>query len=80
MTIEFVRFQRPTAWTSTGRSRRLVATSHGQVAKRPGGARLVIRTELQPQGALRLLLPVLGPIMRRSEERDLRAIKVALER
>jgi Polyketide cyclase / dehydrase and lipid transport len=80
MTIEFVRFQRPTAWTSTGRSRRLVATSHGQVAKRPGGARLVIRTELQPQGALRLLLPVLGPTMRRREHRNLRAIKAALER
>jgi uncharacterized protein YndB with AHSA1/START domain len=80
MTIELVRFQRPTTWASVGRSRRLVATSQGQVAKRPGGARLVIRTELQPQGALRFLLPVLGPIMRRREHRNLRAIKTALER
>jgi hypothetical protein len=80
MTIELVRFQRPTTWASVGRSRRLVATSQGQVAKRPGGARLVIRTELQPQGALRLLLPVLGPTMRRREHRNLQAIKAALER
>jgi uncharacterized protein YndB with AHSA1/START domain len=27
MTIEFVRFERPTVWASVGRSRRLVATS-----------------------------------------------------
>jgi hypothetical protein len=39
-----------------------------------------VRIELRPQGALRLLLPVLGPIIRRREERNLRAIKLALER
>jgi hypothetical protein len=80
MTIEFVRFQRPTTWASVGRSRRLVANSQGQVAKTPGGARLVIGMDLQPRGPLRLLLPVLDPIMRRREARNLRAIKAALER
>jgi len=80
MTIEFVRFQRPTAWGSVGRSRWLVANSEGQVSKTPGGARLVIRMELQPRGALRLLRPALGPIMRRREHRNLRMIKAALER
>jgi uncharacterized protein YndB with AHSA1/START domain len=80
MTIELVRFERPTTWASVGRSRRLVATSDGQVSKTPSGARLTIRMELQPQGALRLLLPVLGPTMRRREHRNLRAIKAALER
>jgi hypothetical protein len=65
---EFVRFERPTAWASVGRSRRLVANSNGQVSTTPGGTRLVVRIELRPQGALRLLLPVLGPIMRRREE------------
>jgi hypothetical protein len=79
MTIEFVRFQRPTAWDSVGRSRRLVANSEGQVSQTPGGARLVIRMELQPRGALRLLRPALGPIMRRREHRNLRTIKAALE-
>jgi len=80
MTIELVRFERPTAWASVGRSRWLVASSQGQVSTTPGGARLVVRMELQPQGALRLLLPVLGPVMRRREDRNLHAIKAALER
>jgi uncharacterized protein YndB with AHSA1/START domain len=80
MTIEFVRFERPTTWTSVGRSRRLLANSEGQVSKTPGGARLVIRMELQPQGPLRLLLPVLGPTIRRREGRNVGAIKAALER
>jgi uncharacterized protein YndB with AHSA1/START domain len=80
MTIEFVGFERPTAWASVGRSRRILATSEGQVSKTPGGARLVIRMELQPQGPLRYLMPMLGPAMRRREDRNLRAIKAALER
>jgi hypothetical protein len=80
MTIEFVRFQRPMTWASVGRSRQLLATSEGQVSKTPGGARLVLRMELQPQGPIRFLMPILGPIMRRREARNLRAIKAALER
>jgi uncharacterized protein YndB with AHSA1/START domain len=80
MTIELVRFERPTAWASVGRSRRLVANSDGQVSKTPSGVRLTIRMELQPQGALRFLMPVLGMVMRRREQRNLRAIKAALER
>lgn len=80
MTIEFVRFQPPTSWATVGRSRRLIASSQGWVTTRPGGARLVLRTRLQPRGALRLLLPVLGPIMRQREQRNLLAIKAVLER
>lgn len=80
MTIELVRFERPTAWASVGRSRQLVANSDGQVSKTPSGVRLTIRMELQPQGALRFLMPVLGMVMRRREQRNLRAIKAALER
>jgi hypothetical protein len=49
------------------------------VSKTPGGARLVIRMELQPQGPLRYLMPMLGPAMRRREDRNLQAIKAALE-
>jgi hypothetical protein len=79
MTIEFVRFQRPTTWASVGRSRQLLATSEGQVFATPGGARLVLRMQLQPQGPLRFLMPMLGPIMRRREAGNLRAIKTALE-
>ena len=79
MTIEFVRLQRPTSWATVGRSKRLVATSEGQVSTTPDGVRLVLRTRLQPRGALRLLRPVLGPIMRQRENRNLQAIKAALE-
>jgi uncharacterized protein YndB with AHSA1/START domain len=79
MIIEFVRLQRPTSWATVGRSRRLVASAEGQVWPRPGGARLVLRTRLQPRGALRLLRPVLGPIMRQREDRNLQAVKAALE-
>jgi uncharacterized protein YndB with AHSA1/START domain len=79
MTIEFVRFQRPTSWATVGRARRLVASAEGQIWPTPGGAHLALRTRLQPQGALRLLRPVLGPIMRRREDRNLQAIKAALE-
>ena len=80
MTIEFVRCQRPTAWASVGRSRRLLATSEGQASNTPGGVRLVLGMELQPRGALRLLRPALGPIMRQREHRNLHAIKAVLER
>lgn len=79
MTIDFVRFQRPTSWATVGRARRLVASAEGQIWPTPGGAHLALRTRLQPQGALRLLRPVLGPIMRRREDRNLQAIKAALE-
>jgi uncharacterized protein YndB with AHSA1/START domain len=79
MTIEFVGFERPTAWASVGRSRRLLANAEGRVSSTPGGARLVIRIELQPQGPLRYLMPMLGPVMRRRERRNLGAIKAALE-
>jgi hypothetical protein len=36
--------------------------------------------ELKPKGTLRLLLPILGRFMHRQEERNLAAIKEALER
>jgi Polyketide cyclase / dehydrase and lipid transport len=79
MRIEYVRFDRPTAWASVGRSRRLNARSEGHVSKTRQGVRLRIRMELQPRGAMRLLLPLLGPVMRRREERNVAAIKAVLE-
>jgi hypothetical protein len=79
MAIELVRFDRPVAWESVGRSRRLDAKGEGRVSATEAGARLVMRMELQPKGTLRLLLPVLGRFMHRQEERNLAAIKEALE-
>ena len=79
MTIELVHFERPVAWGSVGRSRRLDAKGEGRVSAREEGAHLVMRMELRPKGALRLLLPILGRFMHKQEERNLAAIKRALE-
>ena len=78
-TIEFVRFERPTAWESVGRSRRLDARSEGRVSATEEGARLVMRMELRPKGTLRWLLPILGRFMHKQQERNLAAIRAALE-
>ena len=88
MTIELVHFERPVAWGSVGRSRRLDANGEGRVSLQAWmtcqtvtekGARLVMRMELRPKGTLRLLLPILGRFMHKQEERNLAAIKQALE-
>jgi uncharacterized protein YndB with AHSA1/START domain len=78
-TIEFVRFERPVAWESVGRSRRLDAKAEGRVLATEHGARLLMRMELRPKGTLRLLLPLIGRFMHEQEERNLAAIKAALE-
>jgi hypothetical protein len=78
-TIEFVRFERPVAWDSVGRSRRLDARSEGRVSALEDGARLLMRMELRPKGTLRLLLPILGRFMHKQQERNLTAIREALE-
>ncbi len=77
--IEFVRFERPIAWDSVGRSRRLDARSEGRISETEEGARLVMRMELRPKGTLRFLLPVLGRFMHKQQERNLAAIRGALE-
>jgi uncharacterized membrane protein len=79
MTIEYVRFERPLAWATVGRSPRLDVKGEGRISDREDGVRLVMRMELSPKGALRLLLPILGGFMRRQQERNLAAIKHALE-
>jgi uncharacterized membrane protein len=79
MTIELVRFERTVAWASAGRSRRLDAKGEGRVSATEDGARLVMRMELRPKGTLRLLLPILGRFTHKQEERNLTAIKQALE-
>jgi hypothetical protein len=78
-TIEFVRFDRPLGWESVGCSRRLDAKGEGRVSATEDGAHLVMRMELRPKGTLRLLLPIMGRFMHKQEERNLAAIKQALE-
>jgi hypothetical protein len=80
MTVEFERFDRPTAWATFGRSTRLDATSEGTITELPPGTvRLEVRTTLLPHGAMQRLTPVLGPVMHHREQRNLRSIKSALE-
>jgi Polyketide cyclase / dehydrase and lipid transport len=79
MSIEFVRFERPVAWESVGGSRRLDAKGEGRISATEEGARIVMRMELRPKGTLRLLLPIPGRFMHKQEERNLAAIKQALE-
>jgi uncharacterized protein YndB with AHSA1/START domain len=79
MTIEYVRFERPLAWATVGRSPRLFVKGEGRISTSEDRVRLVMRMELSPKGALRLLLPILGRFMHRQQERNLAAIKQALE-
>jgi uncharacterized protein YndB with AHSA1/START domain len=79
MTIEVVRFERPRAWESVGRSRRLEATTHGTVTATQSGARLTMRMELRPRQMPRVLLPLLARYMHRQQERNLATIKALLE-
>jgi hypothetical protein len=79
MTIEFVRFERPLAWDTVARSRRLDANGEGRVSATEVGTHLVMRMELRPKGALRVVLPVLSRFMHKQQERNLAAIKHALE-
>jgi uncharacterized protein YndB with AHSA1/START domain len=77
--VEYVLFERPTAWASIARSRRLDARAEGRVAPTERGSRVVIRTELRPKGLLALLLPVMRRTMRRREEENLARVRTILE-
>jgi Polyketide cyclase / dehydrase and lipid transport len=79
MFIDFVAFDRPKSWRSTGRSRGLLVGSEGHVDPTPDGARLTLHVELAPQGRLRLIAPLLGRIMRGPERQNVVAIKERLE-
>ena len=79
MAVEVVRFERPRAWESVGRSRRLEATTKGLITATQDGARLTMRMELRPRGVPRLLLPLLARYMHRQQRRNLAAIKAMLE-
>jgi Polyketide cyclase / dehydrase and lipid transport len=79
MTIEIVRYERPFAWETDGRSRRMDAKGEGRISATERGAHLVMRMELRPRGALRLLLPILGRFMHHQQARNLAAIKQRLD-
>jgi hypothetical protein len=79
MVMECTRYQRPTAWSLTGKSRALTASGGWQVLPIGDGAHLVMRVEMELHG----LLKVAAPLLRRREQpmfqRDLTNIKARLE-
>jgi uncharacterized protein YndB with AHSA1/START domain len=79
MIVEYVAVDRPRSWVSTGRSRRLRTIGEGHVVPTSDGARLEVRTVLQPRGVLSTITPVLGRMLRGREARNLAAIKAVLE-
>jgi Polyketide cyclase / dehydrase and lipid transport len=77
--VEYVKFERSTAWTSIARSRCLDAKGEGRISPTEHGSRLVIRTQLRPKGLLALLLPVMRRTMHRREDQNLERVKAILE-
>jgi len=77
--VEYVRFERPTAWASIARSRRLDAKGAGLVSPAEHGSRVTVTTELRPKGLLALLLPLMRRTMHAREERNLESVKAILE-
>lgn len=78
--VEYVRFERPTAWTSVARSRRLDARGEGRIEPIGRGSRVTVTIELRPKGMLALLLPVMRRTMHERERRNLESVKAILER
>jgi uncharacterized protein YndB with AHSA1/START domain len=77
--IEYVTFERPTAWASVARSRLLDVKGEGQISPTEHGSRVVIKTELRPKGLLALLFPVMRRMMHEREDQNLERVKAILE-
>jgi hypothetical protein len=79
MTIEVVRFDRPNVWATVGESARLRGSLEGRVLSTSDGAQLVLRMEIEPKGALRLLLGPIGRRMHHAQRGHLATIRRRLE-
>jgi len=80
MVMQCTRYQRPTTWSLTGESRAMTAHGRWRVLPAPDGSHLVMHTEMEPHGVLKLAAPLLRRRMQQVFERDLRNIKAQLER
>ncbi len=78
--VEYVTFDRPVAWTTTGRSRRLHSIGEGYLTPTPDGCRLDVRLVMRPRGLLSVTGPLLARVMHGREHHHLAAVKAALER
>jgi hypothetical protein len=77
--VEYIGFERPMAWASVARSRRLDAKGEGRISPTKQGSRVVVRTKLRPKGLLALLLPLMRRIMHEREDQNLERVKAILE-
>jgi uncharacterized protein YndB with AHSA1/START domain len=79
MAMECTRYERPTAWSLTGNSRALTARGGWRVRPTADGAHLVMHTEMELHGLLKLAAPLLRRRMQLMFQRDLNNIKARLE-
>jgi len=79
MVLECTRYERPTTWSLTGDSPALKASGGWRVLPTADGSHLVMRTEMELHGLLRLTAPLLRRRMQPGFERDLHNIKARLE-
>lgn len=77
--VEYVAFERPTAWASIARSRRLDAKGEGRISPTERGSRVVVSAKLRPKGLLALLLPLMRRTMHEREAQNLGRVKAVLE-
>ncbi|HEX2647998.1 MAG TPA: SRPBCC family protein [Candidatus Dormibacteraeota bacterium] len=79
--VTYVLIERPRRWRTRGRSPRMDIYFEGKVETlAPSRSRLTRTMELHPHGGLKLLSPILKRAMQRTVEKNLGALRVAIER
>jgi hypothetical protein len=79
--VEYVLMDRPHRWKALGRSPKMDTNVSGEVvALGPSRTRFTATMELVPHGWLWLLTPVLKAAFQKMEEKNLVAIKMAIEK
>ncbi|HEU4868262.1 MAG TPA: SRPBCC family protein [Actinomycetota bacterium] len=76
--VECTRYDRPKSWSHVNGGSLAVALD-ATVTPQDGGSLLQVRFDARPNGMLKLFFPVLVRLLRRSERRTMKNIKVALE-
>lgn len=78
-TVEYTIFDRPREWASVAASKMLTIHFTARVEAADGGSRLEVRMELAAHGPMRLLEPILGRLMQKTEVENMRLIKEKME-
>jgi carbon monoxide dehydrogenase subunit G len=76
--VECTRYDRPNGWSHLNGGRLAVAFD-ATVTPQDDGSLLQVRFDARPNGLLKLFFPVLVPLLRRSEHRNMKNINEALE-